>query len=155
MAKPIRALELYYPMVQFFNEVFLISLYTFFFNRRRWNWLFWGLFDRGRKATKINNNNNNNNDCVSNLFYFFLLQLLQRFRLEYHHEPLDLRQKLLTRSRSTGKDQVCQPPLSVRTLAFCFFVRLMSYCVILKVAVNTLKDLYGNSAKRLKKINTY
>ena len=38
----------------------------------------------------------NNNDCVSNLLYFFLLQLLQRFRLEYHHEPLDLRHKLLT-----------------------------------------------------------
>ena len=28
--------------------------------------------------------------------HFSLLQLLQRFRLEYHHEPLDLRQKLLT-----------------------------------------------------------
>ena len=26
----------------------------------------------------------------------FLLQLLQRFRLEYHHEPLEMRQKLLT-----------------------------------------------------------
>ena len=27
--------------------------------------------------------------------HFSLLQLLQRFRLEYHHEPLVLRQKLL------------------------------------------------------------
>ena len=25
---------------------------------------------------------------------FFLLQLLQRFRLEYHHEPLEMYQKL-------------------------------------------------------------
>ena len=28
--------------------------------------------------------------------HFPLLQLLQRFRLEYHGEPLDLRQKILT-----------------------------------------------------------
>ena len=48
------------------------------------------------RLQKTTNNNNNNNDCISNPFYFFLLQLLQRFRLEYHHEPLDLRQKLLT-----------------------------------------------------------
>ena len=27
--------------------------------------------------------------------HFSLLQLLQRFHLEYHHEPLDLRLKLL------------------------------------------------------------
>ena len=154
MAKPIRALELYYPMVQFFNEVFLISLYTFFFNRRRWNWLFWGLFDRGRKATKINNNNNNNNDCVSNLLFLFVAVTSE---VSFGVSPwaTGFAPEAAYCSRSTGKDQVCQPPLSVRTLAFCFFVRLMSYCVILKVAVNTLKDLYGNSAKRLKKINTY
>ena len=29
-------------------------------------------------------------------FYLSLLQLLQRFRLEYHHEPLEIRQKMLT-----------------------------------------------------------
>ena len=27
-------------------------------------------------------------------FFFLLLQLLQRFRLEYHHEPLEMYQKL-------------------------------------------------------------
>ena len=34
---------------------------------------------------------------ISNYSYyydFFLLQLLQRFRLEYHHEPLEMYQKL-------------------------------------------------------------
>ena len=29
-------------------------------------------------------------------FYLSLLQLLQRFRFEYHHEPLEIRQKMLT-----------------------------------------------------------
>ena len=49
----------------------------------------------------------------------FLLQLLQRFRVEYHHEPLELRQKLLAASDKPVKIKVVDGGFESR-LPMCF-----------------------------------